>query len=49
MKMKKGSALETYINDLRNGLVEWASVKKMREFVTSNGKLDEFVFDNEEK
>ena len=48
MKMKKGSTLETYINDLRNGLVEWASVKKMREFVTSKGKLDDFVFNNEE-
>jgi hypothetical protein len=28
--------------------VEWASVKKMREFVTSKGKLDDFVFNNEE-
>ena len=48
MKMTKGSTLETFINDLRNGLVEWASVKKMQEFVTSKGKLDDFVFNNEE-
>ena len=48
IKMKKGSTLETFINVLRNGLVERASVKKMREFVTSKGKLDDFVFNNEE-
>ena len=46
--MKKGSTLETFINDLRNELDKCASVKKMQEFVASKGKLDDFVFNYEE-